>query len=355
MTLRSQVTRVGKDTETKVPQVVPRGILKRLRPGEIKPSKNNPRRLFDKEPLDELRESIRKHGVLVPIIVYEIREQKKYAILDGERRYRCCMDLEKEGLDISIPANIVDPPDKIAGILYMFSIHNFRESWELMPTALSLKIVMEALDDEDTKRLAKLTGLSEPQIERCKKLLGFPVKFQNLSLDPDRKTRIPSNFWIEASPVIDLCGKILPGLMNKLGRDGIIEKLVEKYRMKGVKSVIHFRRIMEAFEINAENEVRKKAVIERLREYITDVQLETRRAFDEFVMDSRRVQTAIKACEEFTNKLEHSKLEHALEKEDLMEALKRVKEYVEDLLQKLEGGDQPTQEDGTTGEEGERE
>ena len=104
-----------------------------------------------------------------------------------------------------------------------------------------------------------------------------------------------------------------------------------------------------------ENEVRKKAVIERLREYITDVQLETRRAFDEFVMDSRRVQTAIKACEEFTNKLEHSKLEHALEKEDLMEALKRVKEYVEDLLQKLEGGDQPTQEDGTTGEEGERE
>ena len=101
------------------------------------------------------------------------------------------MDLEKEGLDISIPANIVDPPDKIAGILYMFSIHNFRESWELMPTALSLKIVMEALDDEDTKRLAKLTGLSEPQIERCKKLLGFPVKFQNLSLDPRSKNKDP--------------------------------------------------------------------------------------------------------------------------------------------------------------------
>ena len=30
MTLRSQVTRVGKDTETKVPQVVPRGILKTI-------------------------------------------------------------------------------------------------------------------------------------------------------------------------------------------------------------------------------------------------------------------------------------------------------------------------------------
>lgn len=155
---------------------------------------------------------------------------------------------------------------------------------------------------------------------------------------------MPSNFWIEASPVIDLCEKILPELMKKLGRDGITEKLVEKYRMKGVKSVIHFRRIMEAFEITTEDKLKKKAVTERLREYITDVSLETRKTFDEFVVDSRRVQTAIKACEEFTAKLEHSKLEHALEKEELMVALKHVKEYVEDLLQKLEGGDQPTQE-----------
>jgi ParB family transcriptional regulator, chromosome partitioning protein len=353
MSIMSQVSKVAKNIETKVPPVVPHGILKRLKPSDIKPSKNNPRRLFDKVPLDELRESIRKHGVLVPIIVYEIKAQNKYAILDGERRYRCCIDLEKEGLDITIPANIVDPPDKMAGILYMFSIHNFREPWELMPTALSLKIVMEALGEEDSKPLAKLTGLSEPQIERCKKLLAFPEKFQNLSLEPDPKTRIPSNFWIEASPVIDLCEKILPKLMNKLGRDGITEKLVEKYRTKGVKSVIHFRRIMEAFEISTEDESRKKAVTERLREYITDVSLETRKAFDEFVMDSRRVQTAIKACEEFTTRLEHSKLEHALEREELMEALKRVKEYVEDLLQKLEGGDQPTQVYETKDEEGE--
>lgn len=344
MALKSAASKIVKPTETAVSSVARKGILKRLRPAEIKPSRNNPRRLFDRVPLDELRDSIRQHGVLVPIIVYEIKEQKKYAILDGERRYRCCVDLEKEGFDITIPANIVDPPDKIAGILYMFSIHNFREPWELMPTALSLKIVMQALNEDDTKRLSKLTGLSESQIERCKKLLAFPEKYQNLSLDTDPKVRIPSNFWIEASPVIDLCAKKLPDLTKEIGRDGIIEKLVEKYRMKGIRSVIHFRRIMEAFEVSTDNEGKERAVIERLREYITNVQLETRRAFDEFVLDSHRIQGAVKACEEFIVKLEHSKLEHALEKEDLIQGLRRVSKYVEDLLQKLEGSDQPTEE-----------
>ena len=154
--------------EATASEVVPRGVLKPLNVDDIKPSATNPRRLFDKLPLEALRESIRQNGVLVPITVYEIQGQNKYAILDGERRYQCCVELREEGLDLEIPANIVEPPDKIAGILYMFSIHNFREQWELMPTALSLKTVMEALHEEETEKLEKITGLSEPQIGRCK-------------------------------------------------------------------------------------------------------------------------------------------------------------------------------------------
>ena len=153
--------------------VVPAGVLKRLLVKDIKPSQNNPRHLFDPEPLNELKESIRQHGVLVPITVFQIRGQEKYAILDGERRYRCCFELEEEGKDIDIPANVVFPPTKIAGLLYMFSIHNFREQWELMPTAISLQTVIDELKEDDNKKLSKLTGLSETQIERCKILLSF--------------------------------------------------------------------------------------------------------------------------------------------------------------------------------------
>ena len=192
------------NAKTQYSGLIPSGMLKQLRPEDIAPAKNNPRLLFDPEPLHVLKENIRIHGVLVPITVYKIGGQEKYQILDGERRYRCCVELEKDlKRPFLIPANIVEPPDKQARLLYMFSIHNIREAWELMPVALSLGEIMSVLGVSDTLTLKDLTGLSEPQIERCKILLDYPEKFQRLSLNPDPEKRVPANLWIEGHPVID--------------------------------------------------------------------------------------------------------------------------------------------------------
>jgi len=336
----NSIGKTGK-SQSDVADVVPQGLLKRLKVSDIKASTNNPRQLFDKMPLKDLKENIRLHGVLVPITVFEVKGQKKYAILDGERRYRCCVELENEGKSITIPANIVEPPTRLANMLYMFSIHNFREAWELMPTALSLEVVMNELDEKDTKRLTRITGLSEPQIERCKILLEFPKQYQDMSLHPDPKARIPSNFWIEAWPILEICKESLPLLYKKLGRNGITDKLVEKYRDKKIKSVLHFRRIVEAYEISADDQEQRRAILERLTEYITDVSLETRMAFDEFVVDNRRVQSTVKACGDFMSQLQRAKLEHTLDRDELMMALRKVNEYIDSLLRKLEGADEP--------------
>ncbi|MCI0617544.1 ParB N-terminal domain-containing protein, partial [bacterium] len=153
MSIKKTTSKSLNQPQTEVAQVAPSGELKRLKPEEIIPSKTNPRHLFDPLQLDDLKNSIRQHGVLVPITVYRPKGQKKYSILDGERRYRCCIDLNAEGIYFDLPANVVAPPTKIAGLLYMFSIHNFREDWELMPTALGLRIVMEELGESDDKVL----------------------------------------------------------------------------------------------------------------------------------------------------------------------------------------------------------
>jgi ParB/RepB/Spo0J family partition protein len=323
--------------------VIPSGLLIKLRPDEIVPSKNNPRHLFDREPLEDLKSNIRQHGVLVPITVFKPKGQRKYSILDGQRRHICCEELREEGIEIKIPANVVEPPTKIAALLYMFNIHNFREQWELMPTALALRTVMDELDESDNKKISKLTGLTETNIERCKRLLTFPEGFQNLSLDPDPKTRIPSNFWIEAYPVLNLCEEKFKDLSEELGRDGITDRLVEKYRAKRIKSVIHFRRIMEAYNIS-DDDIRE-AVLQRLRDFILDIDLETRKAFDEFVVDNRRVQSAINTCEDFIRNLERLKIDYTLERGEIKSALERVKEYAQQLINKLEGGDPPAETD----------
>ncbi len=334
--------------------VVPTGELVKLRPADLRPNPANPRLLFDREPLADLKENIRVHGVLVPITVFQLPGSDKFGILDGARRHRCCVELEDEGFTLTIPANVVQPPDKIAGLLYMFSIHNFREAWELMPTALSLKIVMDELGETDSKKLSHLTGLSDPQIERCKKLLEVPEDLQALSLDPDPKTRIPSNFWIEAYPVMGLVNTELPRLIDEFGTNGILLRLVEKYRAKRIKSVIHFRRIVEAYDATLDDPDRRAEMVVRLEEYIRNIELETRRAFDPFILDNRKVQSAVRACETFLHQLDRAKITLSIDtdRDTLMQALRNVRAFLDGLLQQMEGSDPPQAADTGPEDEG---
>lgn len=327
-----------------IQEVVPTGILRRLKPEDIKPSPSNPRRLFDRPELDRLKKSIKEKGVLVPVTVYQPKGQTKFSILDGERRFRCVLELSDEGYTLTIPANVVEPPTKIAGLLYMFSIHNYRESWELMPTALSLKIVMDDLQEFDTLALSKMTGLRETQIDRCKKLLEFPEKYQVLSLDPNPKTRIPSNFWIELLPVLELVQVELPKLFHDLGYDKLVNKFLDKYRAKKIRSVIHFRRIMEGYELNKDDPTRKPFLLRRLEEFILNPSLETRATFDEFVVDKKRAQSAIATREGFLNQMQSLRLTYITEEDDraqLREALRQIEAYCKALSDALSGTESP--------------
>src|SRR5437870_2408544 len=114
-----------------------------IRVTDISPNPHNPRRLFDEKPMQILEESIKKLGILVPVTVYKDEDKgrgdaKQYVILDGERRWRCAKEL---GLK-RVPAIIVEKPSEAQNILTMFHIHNVREGWQLMPTALKLHTLM---------------------------------------------------------------------------------------------------------------------------------------------------------------------------------------------------------------------
>ena len=150
---------------------------------QLRPSQANPRRLFDAEPLAALKKSIESHGVLVPLTVYRLPGQERFGIIDGERRYRCCQELTDEGIPTPVPANIVSPPDDMARLIYMFNIHQFREQWELMPTALALESVMKHLSTNDPGALSEVTGLSTTQVERCRLILSYPEGYRKLSID----------------------------------------------------------------------------------------------------------------------------------------------------------------------------
>ena len=65
---------------------------------DIYPNPDQPRKNFDKDALSALTESIKKHGVITPLVVTPDSDGR-YMIIAGERRYRAA----KEAGLISVP------------------------------------------------------------------------------------------------------------------------------------------------------------------------------------------------------------------------------------------------------------
>jgi ParB family chromosome partitioning protein len=207
---------------------------------ELKPNPHNPRMLFDRKPLGILRDSIKRVGILVPLTVYRERKTGYMFILDGQRRWICAQELKLE----TVPVNEVGEPSLAQNIVTMFQIHKLRQDWELMPTALKLEVLMRELKENNVARLVELTTLDEAVVMRCKKLLYYPKRYQDMMLDGDPDKRVKADFFIELYSVItdrDL------KKMSWFRRDRFIDQMLEKYLIvpKIIKSVTDFRLIKQ--------------------------------------------------------------------------------------------------------------
>ena len=61
-------------------------VLKKLKINEVEPNRNQPRKRFDEEALEELASSIQEYGLIQPIVV--TKQDDYYQIIAGERRWR---------------------------------------------------------------------------------------------------------------------------------------------------------------------------------------------------------------------------------------------------------------------------
>ena len=80
--------------------------LKTLKITEVEPNRDQPRKNFNQESLEELAESIKEYGVIQPIVVS--KQDGYYAIVAGERRWRAA---KLAGLE-EIPAIIRDDDEQ---------------------------------------------------------------------------------------------------------------------------------------------------------------------------------------------------------------------------------------------------
>ena len=135
------------------------------------PNKNQPRKLFNQEKIDELSQSIKQKGLILPILVKKI-DEKNYQIIAGERRWRAS---QKAGLH-NVPVIIKNLDDK--EILEIALIENMqREDLNPIEEAEGITRLQEEYQYTQ-EELAKTLGKSRPQISNTIRLLKLPHKVQ---------------------------------------------------------------------------------------------------------------------------------------------------------------------------------
>ena len=132
---------------------------------------NQPRHTFDEEALDELAQSIAKHGVISPITLRKDNDGR-YMIIAGERRYRAS---KMAGLQ-TIPAYIRTAKDE--QVMEWALIENIqREDLDAIEIALAYQRLMDDYDLTQ-ERMSERVGKKRATVANYLRLLKLPAEIQ---------------------------------------------------------------------------------------------------------------------------------------------------------------------------------
>ena len=140
---------------------------------QVEPGLNQPRKRFDPESLEELRQSIETHGIIQPLTVRRL-STGYYQIIAGERRWRAA---KAAGLT-DVPAVIIEADDR--KVMEIGLIENLqREDLNPAEEARGYKVLMEeyGLTQE---QLAQRMGKSRPAVANTLRLLALPEELMTM-------------------------------------------------------------------------------------------------------------------------------------------------------------------------------
>ncbi len=147
--------------------------VKTVRLSDVEPNRNQPRKNFDEEKLQELSESIKEYGVISPLIVSEM-EDGRYRIIAGERRWRAS---RIAGLT-EIPVIIKEYTEK--EIMEIALIENLqREDLNIIEVARGYKQLIDEYSLTQEK-LAERMGKSRSAVTNVLRILTLPKEILDL-------------------------------------------------------------------------------------------------------------------------------------------------------------------------------
>ena len=156
------------------PKTNENGVIE-LKVNQIEPNREQPRKNFDEDALQELADSIKKHGIIQPLVVQKKGEY--YEIIAGERRWRAA---KIAGLK-HIPVVIKDYSEQ--EMVEIALIENIqRQDLNPIEEAMAFKQLMQEYDlkqDELAERVSK----SRTAVTNSMRLLKLPQKIMEMVIN----------------------------------------------------------------------------------------------------------------------------------------------------------------------------
>ena len=210
------------------------GKLATLNIKDILPNRFQPRIHFDELKLNELAESIRKYGLIQPIVVRQIGT--KYEIIAGERRYKASILANKE----SIPAILV------------------------------------TLSDRDSEEIALLENIQREDLTPIEEAVSYK--------------RILDVGYITQEELAKKLGKSQVAIVNKL-RLLNLDDAVQDALLHGKISERHARSLLKIHSNEKQVEMLNRIIDERLTVKMTDREIKTMLSESDIIPDNRGIET----------------------------------------------------------------
>jgi len=150
---------------------------------KVIPYKNQTRKTFNQEEIEQLAETIKEYGVLQPLSVIESEESGCFEVISGERRLRAA---KIAGIN-KIPCIIIQEKEVSDERALIENLQ--RADLNPLELAQGLKIIVNKNKNIRRTKLAQKLGLKDSFISETLKLLELPEEIQDYILKEDIRNR----------------------------------------------------------------------------------------------------------------------------------------------------------------------
>ena len=198
--------------------------------GDLVRNKYQPRKNFNKENLEELSNSIKERGIIQPIVVRPLENDKsKFEIIAGERRW---IAAQNAGLN-EVPITVLNI-DNLKSLEFAIVENVQRSNLNPIEEANGYQRLVDEFS-YDQEKISKFIGKSRSHIANCLRLLNLPTEVKSY-LENDKLTLGHAKILVGLPNAQFLAKKIVDKKLSVRQAENLVRVFKSKSNLKIVSN-----------------------------------------------------------------------------------------------------------------------